>query len=148
MESYGIPILFSEHTPGSPSRPRRSRLCPVFAAVKGDSQNLQQAETYNKIQKCITAGYVKKLSSSEIADSTESWCIPHHIVVRYVKVALCLIAPFQTRINAWIFSCVSLHFKLCGFTKTFFQPHFVLQHSRIFCQKSILTVKFGCFCEI
>ncbi len=44
-------------------------------------QNPQQAETYNReIQKLIDAGYVKKLSSSEVKDVPEAWYIPHHIV--------------------------------------------------------------------
>ncbi len=44
-------------------------------------QNPQQAETYSReIQKLIDAGYVKKLSSSEVKDVPEAWYIPHHIV--------------------------------------------------------------------
>lgn len=55
-----------------------SRLCSCERRL---FQNPQQAETYTReIQKLIDAGYVKKLSSSEVEDVPESWYIPHHIV--------------------------------------------------------------------
>ena len=61
--------------------PKEAALSRLRSCERRLLQNPKQAETYtNEIQKLITAGYVKKLSSSEIADAPESWYIPHHIV--------------------------------------------------------------------
>ncbi|KAK0132488.1 Gag-Pro-Pol polyprotein [Merluccius polli] len=77
---YATPLLRAE--PWLPLKaPKEAAMSRLRSCERRLLQSPTQAKTYTKeIQKLVDARYVKKLSSSEVADVPESWYIPHQLV--------------------------------------------------------------------
>lgn len=93
---YATPLI---HKPNAPKlqAPKESVLPALRRTERKLLKNPEQAVIYsNEINKLLEAGYVKKLSSQEVVQNSESsWYIPHHLVEHNGKHRLVFNCSFQ-----------------------------------------------------
>lgn len=77
---YGTTLLRLKGAP--PLKATPTAVMPLLCSTKRQIQRdpVQAKQYEDKIQKLISAGYVIKLSDSEVQATGESWFIPHHLV--------------------------------------------------------------------